>query len=56
MLDFDSDTDINQQSEYFITFSYAVIPIILKLIASHLLKRLNITENELISIQKEINM
>ena len=56
MLDFDSGTDINQQSKYFIIFSYAVVPIILKLIASHLLKRLNITENELISIQKEINM
>lgn len=56
MLDFDSDKDINQQSKYFIIFSYAVIPIILKLTASHLLKRLNFTENELISIQKEINM
>ena len=56
MLDFDSDKDINQQSKYFIIFSYAVIPIILKLTASLLLKRLNFTENELISIQKEINM
>ena len=56
MLDFDSDTGINPQSKYFIIFSYAVIPIILKLTASHLLKRLNFTENELISIQKEINM
>ncbi len=56
MLNFDSDMDINQESKYFIIFSYAVIPIILKLIASRLLKRFNFTENELITIQKEINM
>ena len=54
VLDFDIDGEINTNVRHFITFSYALVPILLKLLAAYLLVNFKLKENELQNIQKKI--
>ena len=53
-LDFDTDGEINANVRLFIIISYALAPIILKLLAAYLLVNFKLKENELQKIQKKI--
>ena len=54
VLDFDTDGEINTNIRLFITISYALAPILLKLFAAYLLINFKLKENELQKIQKKI--
>ena len=54
VLDFDTDGEINTNVRLFITISYALAPILLKLLAAYLLVNFKLKENELQKIQKKI--
>ncbi len=54
ILNFDTEGQINENVRIFITISYALIPIILKLLAAYLLINFRLGENELQKIQKKI--
>lgn len=53
-LNFDTDGEINTKVRLFITISYALAPILLKLLAFYLLTNFKLKENELQNIQKKI--
>ena len=53
-LDFDTDGEINANARLFIIISYALAPILLKLLAAYLLINFKLKENELQKIQKKI--
>ena len=53
-LDFDTDGEINANVRLFIIISYALAPILLKLLAAYLLTNFKLKENELQKIQKKI--
>ena len=53
-LDFDTDGEINANVRLFIIMSYALAPILLKLLAAYLLINFKLKENELQKIQKKI--
>ena len=53
-LDFDTDGEINTNVRLFIIISYALAPILLKLLAAYLLVNFKLKENELQKIQKKI--
>ena len=53
-LDFDTDGEINANVRLFIIISYALAPILLKLLAAYLLINFKLKENELQKIQKKI--
>ena len=53
-LDFDTDGEINANARLFIIISYALAPILLKLLAAYLLVNFKLKENELQKIQKKI--
>ena len=53
-LDFDTDGEINANVRLFIIISYALAPILLKLLAAYLLVNFKLKENELQKIQKKI--
>ena len=53
-LDFDTDDEVNTNVSFFITISYALTPILLKLLAAYLLVNFKLKENELQKIQKKI--
>ena len=54
ILDFDTDGEINTNVRLFIIISYALAPILLKLLAAYLLVNFKLKENELQKIQKKI--
>ena len=54
VLDFDTDGEINTNVRLFIIISYALAPILLKLLAAYLLVNFKLKENELQKIQKKI--
>ena len=54
LLGFESDIEINKKIEIFIVISYALIPIILKVIAAYLLIKFKLQEKDLQKIQKLI--
>ncbi len=54
VLDFDTDGEINANVRLFIIISYALAPILLKLLAAYLLINFKLKENELQKIQKKI--
>ena len=54
VLDFDTDGEINTNVRLFIIISYALAPILLKLLATYLLVNFKLKENELQKIQKKI--
>ena len=54
VLDFDTDGEINTNVRLFIIISYAMAPILLKLLAAYLLVNFKLKENELQKIQKKI--
>ena len=54
VLDFDTDDEINTNVRLFIIISYALAPILLKLLAAYLLINFKLKENELQKIQKKI--
>ena len=54
VLDFDTDGEINTNVSLFIIISYALAPILLKLLAAYLLVNFKLKENELQKIQKKI--
>ena len=54
VLDFDTDDEINTNVRLFIIISYALAPILLKLLAAYLLTNFKLKENELQKIQKKI--
>ena len=54
VLDFDTDGEINTNVRLFIIISYALAPILLKLLAAYLLVNYKLKENELQKIQKKI--
>ena len=54
VLDFDTDGEINANVRLFIIISYALAPILLKLLAAYLLVNFKLKENELQKIQKKI--
>ncbi len=54
VLDFDTDGEINTNVRLFIIISYALAPILLKLLAAYLLLNFKLKENELQKIQKKI--
>jgi len=54
VLDFDTDSEINTNVRLFIIISYALAPILLKLLAAYLLVNFKLKENELQKIQKKI--
>ncbi len=54
VLDFDTDGEINTNVRLFIIISYALAPILLKLLAAFLLVNFKLKENELQKIQKKI--
>ena len=54
VLDFDTDGEINTNVRLFIIISYALAPILLKLLAAYLLTNFKLKENELQKIQKKI--
>ena len=54
VLDFDTDGEINTNVRLFIIISYALAPILLKLLAAYLLANFKLEENELQKIQKKI--
>ncbi len=54
LLGFDANLPTSKNSEYFITFSYAIIPIILKIISFIKLTNFKSSQKELINIQKKI--
>ncbi len=54
ILDFDTDGEINTNVRLFIIISYALAPILLKLLATYLLVNFKLKENELQKIQKKI--
>ena len=54
VLDFDADGEINTNVRLFIIISYALAPILLKLLAAYLLVNFKLKENELQKIQKKI--
>ena len=54
VLDFDTDGEINTNVRLFIIISYALAPILLKLLAAYLLINFKLKENELQKIQKKI--
>ena len=54
VLDFDTDDEINTNVRLFIIISYALAPILLKLLAAYLLVNFKLKENELQKIQKKI--
>ncbi len=54
VLDFDTDVEINTNVRLFIIISYALAPILLKLLAAYLLVNFKLKENELQKIQKKI--
>ena len=54
LLDFDTDGEINTNVRLFIIISYALAPILLKLLAAYLLVNFKLKENELQKIQKKI--
>ena len=54
VLDFDTDGEINENVRLFIIISYALAPILLKLLAAYLLTNFKLKENELQKIQKKI--
>tara|TARA_B100001248_G_scaffold24650_1_gene16141 strand:- start:173 stop:1402 length:1230 start_codon:yes stop_codon:yes gene_type:complete len=54
VLDFDTDGEINTNVRLFIIISYALAPILLKLLAAYLLANFKLKENELQKIQKKI--
>ena len=53
-LDFDTNGEINENARLFIIISYALTPILLKLLAAYLLINFRLKENELQKIQKKI--
>ena len=53
VLDFDTDGEINTNVRLFIIISYALAPILLKLLAAYLLVNFKLKENELQKIQKK---
>ncbi len=55
LLGFDANLPTSREIEYFIIFSYAVIPIILKIISFIKLINFKSSHEELINIQKKIN-
>ena len=54
VLDFDTDGEINTYVRIIIIISYALAPILLKLLAAYLLVNFKLKENELQKIQKKI--
>ncbi len=54
ILDFDTEGEINTNVRLFIIISYALAPILLKLLAAYLLANFKLKENELQKIQKKI--
>ena len=54
VLDFDTGGEINTKVRLFIIVSYALAPILLKLLAAYLLVNFKLKENELQKIQKKI--
>ncbi len=54
ILDFDTEGEINTNVRLFIIISYALAPILLKLLAAYLLVNFKLKENELQKIQKKI--
>ena len=54
ILDFDTEGEINTNVRLFIIISYALAPILLKLLAAYLLVNFKLKENELQKIQKNI--
>ena len=54
VLDFDTDSEINTNVRLFITISYALAPILLKILAAYLLVNFKLKENQLQKIQKKI--
>ena len=54
VLDFDTNGEINTDVRLFIIISYALAPILLKLLAAYLLVNFKLKENELQKIQKKI--
>ncbi len=54
VLDFDTNGEINTNVRLFIIISYALAPILLKLLAAYLLVNFKLKENELQKIQKKI--
>lgn len=54
ILDFDTNQAINNESKRFIFFSYAFLPVVLKLISGFLLINFKSNQNEQVKIQKKI--
>ena len=54
LLEFKADSEINDKVRLFITISYALIPIILKIFAAYLLINFKLHENDLQKIQEKI--
>jgi Na+/melibiose symporter-like transporter len=54
VLDFQTEGEINANVKFFIIISYALAPILLKLLAAYLLMNFKLKENELQKIQKKI--
>ena len=54
VLDFQTEGEINANVRLFIIISYALAPILLKLLAAYLLMNFKLKENELQKIQKKI--
>ena len=54
VLDFQTEGEINANVKLFIIISYALAPILLKLLAAYLLMNFKLKENELQKIQKKI--
>ena len=55
-LNFDTNKEISEEPKFFIIFSYAVVPVILKLLSAFYLKKFEFSEKELNKIQEIITV
>ncbi len=56
LLDFDANETVSRDSKIFIILSYAIIPVILKIVSAFLLKNFTFGESELKKVQKIITV